>query len=74
MKGCGVVGEVGKSGVIVMFDLWLVFIVNGFFHHFDSGGSSRQTFEHRHEVGVRHFSDGVSGRDHDGWWCSDVDR
>ena len=38
-EGCWIVGEVGKSQVIVLLNFWFVVVVYGFFHHFNSGGS-----------------------------------
>jgi len=44
-----VIGEVGETGVIVVFDFWLSVVVNGFLHHFDSGGCTSETLEHGDE-------------------------
>ena len=40
-EGCQIVGEVGKSWVIVLLNFWLAVVIYGFLHHFDSGGGPR---------------------------------
>ena len=71
-EGRGIVGEIRESRVVVFVDFRLAVVVDGFFHHFDSGGGACETLEHGDEARVRGFADHVGGRDEYGGWCGNV--
>jgi len=64
-EGGRVVGEIGKSRVVIFFDFRFSMVVDGFFYHFNTGGGTGETLEHGDEAGLWCFSDGIGGRDYE---------
>jgi len=72
-KGCGVVGEIWESRVVVVFDLWFSMIVYGFFYHLNTCGCASETLEHGYKTRVGCLPNGVGGGDHERRWGSNRD-
>jgi len=69
----GVVGKVGESWVVVLYDLFFSMVVDRFFYHLDSCCGASKTLEHGYKARVGGFSDHIGGGNDDGGWCGDVD-